>query len=157
MCRFWEDVICDAKREARSELSVSKGDWQRQGAAHSTELSSQEYNHNQVTRVHARDLSVEQFISQYEAPKVPVIIEGLLDDWPAKQAWEPGELLRRFAETRFKVGSDDEGYPVRMKLKHYLLYVTDERHGKDDSPLYVFDGTFAEDKYAPGLSQVSPC
>ena len=31
-----------------------------------------------------------------------------------------------------------------MKLKHYMTYVHSEEHAKaDDSPLYIFDGTFA--------------
>lgn len=43
-----------------------------------------------------------------------------------------------------QVGSDDDGYAVRMKLKHYLAYVTSPEHLRDDSPLYIFDGTFAD-------------
>ena len=43
-----------------------------------------------------------------------------------------------------QVGADDDGYAVRMKLKHYLEYVHSEEHAvADDSPLYIFDGTFA--------------
>ena len=43
-----------------------------------------------------------------------------------------------------QVGADDEGYAVRMKLKHYLEYVHSAEHARaDDSPLYIFDGTFA--------------
>ncbi len=44
-----------------------------------------------------------------------------------------------------QVGSDDDGYSVRMKLKHFLRYLGDASHAPaDDSPLYIFDGTFAE-------------
>ena len=43
-----------------------------------------------------------------------------------------------------QVGADDEGYAVRMKLRHYLEYVHSQEHARvDDSPLYIFDGTFA--------------
>ncbi len=34
---------------------------------------------------------------------------------------------------------------IRMKLRHFLQYL---RHNRDDSPLYIFDATFDEDKYA---------
>ena len=52
-------------------------------------------------------------------------------EWTAKCAW-------------LQVGADDEGYAVRMKLKHYMEYVHSEEHARaDDSPLYIFDGTFA--------------
>lgn len=57
-------------------------------------------------------------------------------------------------ERRMQVGADDEGYAVRMKLKHYLLYISDPVHSRDDSPMYIFDGTFAERKASKGLSQV---
>lgn len=109
-----------------------------------------------VPRVHASTLTAEQFICEYEIPRKPVIIEGLLDDWPAHRKWKPEALLQRFSDTHFKVGTDDEGYPVRMKLKHYLLYITDETHSQDDSPLYIFDGTFSDRKCAPELKQVCP-
>ena len=50
-------------------------------------------------------------------------------------------LLALYGEERFKVGEDDEGYSVRMKLKHYLRYMKDT---DDDSPMYIFDSSFVE-------------
>ncbi len=51
-----------------------------------------------------------------------------------------------------QVGSDDDGYAVRMHLRHYLRYAADPAHGAaDDSPLYIFDGTFAERSGSRGL------
>ena len=43
-----------------------------------------------------------------------------------------------------QVGSDDDGYAVRLKLKHFAHYLTSAVHSRDDSPLYIFDGTFAD-------------
>ena len=156
--RFFEQIVIEAKHEARSELSISRGDWTRQGAAaadltgtNCIESLDQEYI---VPRVHASQLTPEQFVTKYEKPKQPVIIEGLLEEWPARSAWLPAELLKRFPDTRFKVGSDDEGYPVRMKLKHYFMMVLHQQHSQDDSPLYIFDGNFADAKYASGLAKV---
>lgn len=158
LCRYAEKVIHDAKREARSELSISRGDWRRRRAAASDVTDPAVLDSipaaEHVPRVHANDLSAEQFVQQYEGPKKPVIIEGLLDGWPASTAWQPARLLQRFSDHRFKVGSDDDGYPVRMKLKHYLLYLLHPEHSLDDSPLYIFDGTFTEKKYAPELKKV---
>ena len=45
---------------------------------------------------------------------------------------------------KIKVGSDDSGYPVRLKLRHFFKYCRD--HYDDDSPLYVFESRFAERK-----------
>jgi hypothetical protein len=45
------------------------------------------------------------------------------------------------ARLLLQVGSDDDGYSVRMKLKHFLRYLSDPTHAPaDDSPLYIFDG-----------------
>ena len=54
------------------------------------------------------------------------------------------EAALRVFGALLQVGADDEGYAVRMKLKHYVTYAHSEEHAKaDDSPLYIFDGTFA--------------
>ena len=109
-----------------------------------------------IPRIHIDEISLEQFLNDYEAPKKPVIIQGLLDDWPAHDLWQPQKLLQRMPDAALKVGADDEGYPVRMKLKHYLMYVSDKDHGAlDDSPLYIFDGTFSDKKGSNSLSKVS--
>ena len=50
------------------------------------------------------------------------------------------------------MGSDDDGYAVRLRLRHYLRYAADPAHGaSDDSPLYIFDGTFAERRGSRGM------
>lgn len=51
-------------------------------------------------------MTVEQFVAQYEAPRVPVVLKGLTDAWPAQQEWTPEKLLEHFREHRFKVGVD---------------------------------------------------
>lgn len=44
-----------------------------------------------------------------------------------------------------QVGSDDDGDAVRLRLKHYVHYATHPDHAAaDDSPLYIFDGSFAD-------------
>ena len=50
-------------------------------------------------------------------------------------------LLAEHGQDRFKVGEDDDGYAVYVKLKHFVRYCLETQ---DDSPLYVFDSSFAE-------------
>ena len=52
----------------------------------------------------------------------------MLDTWPAAAdgpgRWDVPSLLQRFGGQRLKVGSDDEGYAVRLSLEHYCHYLT---------------------------------
>lgn len=50
------------------------------------------------------------------------------------------------------MGTDDDGRPVRMRMKDFWRYATDPAHGSvDDSPLYIFDSAFAARGRAAGL------
>lgn len=48
-----------------------------------------------------------------------MVITGCTENWPAKEKWTMEGLLRRYGEHKFKVGTDDDGYPVRMKFKYF--------------------------------------
>ena len=129
---------------------------------------------------------------------------GLLVHWAANSLL----CLKRLLEETYKiltftqVGSDDDGYAVRLKYKDFVRYsfhgptqsahrflsttsalrqvnfvvfndlqivlqktfvedkidsiylfryMHDADHGKDDSPLYIFDGSFAEKKGSRGM------
>ncbi|GAB4820044.1 hypothetical protein N2152v2_007090 [Parachlorella kessleri] len=140
----FEKKVRAAKRAARSELSVSRGEWTRHSFAQDPSLLSTKGLVDTLPRVHARDLSLAEFVEGFERPRRPVIIRGLCDGWPAAQQWTPERLLKRFGDHKFKIGSDDDGYAVRLKLKHIWRYFSHPQHGAvDDSPLYIFDGTFA--------------
>ena len=52
-----------------------------------------------------------------------------------------------------QVGADDDGYAVRLKLKHFLGYLDDPVHQQDDSPMYIFDGTFGDRETSKDMSQ----
>ena len=68
-------------------------------------------------------------------------------EWPAIHRWKFDALFTDsdLSERPLKCGEDDDGYTIRMKLRYFLEYL---QHNRDDSPLYIFDATFDEDKGA---------
>ena len=70
--------------------------------------------------------------------------------WSALDNWTLDNLKRDedLRHCRLKCGEDDDGHSVRLKVKHFLKYM---KYNKDDSPLYIFDSTFDDDKKAKKL------
>jgi histone arginine demethylase JMJD6 len=56
------------------------------------------------------------------------------------------QVCMSYLHCTWQVGSDDEGYPVRMRFDHFLHYCVIYPHHapSDDSPLYIFDGTYGD-------------
>lgn len=82
-----------------------------------------------------RGLSLEKFITEYEEPNWPVLLEGCLENWPASQKWTREYLLEVSAGKEFAVG------PVSMTLDKYFMYADNVQ---EERPLYLFDAKFAE-------------
>jgi histone arginine demethylase JMJD6 len=41
---------------------------------------------------------------------------------------------------------------VRLRFSWFLQYCCDPTHSRDDSPLYIFDGTFADRRGSSGMT-----
>ena len=94
-----------------------------------------------IDHIHCRELSPHRFVHQYEAPYIPCMIQGVTAQWPM-QHYSPQSLAQSpYASCLFKCGEDDDGYSIKMKLKHFLAYMAGQH---DDSPLYIFDSAFDE-------------
>jgi hypothetical protein len=142
-----------AKRAAREEISVSRGDWARAGLARRAELLTAAAP-DTIPRVDGRALSAAEFAARFEAPRRPVILTGLLEGWPAAAgAWAAPELARRFGRCRFKVGADVDGFSVRLRLADFLQYCRHPaRGGADNAPLCFFEGASASRRGAAALA-----
>jgi histone arginine demethylase JMJD6 len=70
--------------------------------------------------------------------------------WKAQESWTLEALEKNLMLNSrvFKCGEDDDGKNIKVKLKHFLKYT---RRNCDDSPLYIFDSAFDEDRYANQL------
>jgi len=101
-----------------------------------------------IPRVAAASLSVAQFAERFEAPHQPVIITGLVEQWPAASQWSFERLRERFGDAvEFHVS----GYA--MGLANFFDYCTTTT---DEQPLYLFDREFGGKRAAPVPSTASP-
>lgn len=85
--------------------------------------------------IRRRGISVEQFISDFEEPNKPVLLEGCMDDWVASEKWDRDYLVQLCGDAQFAAG------PVDMKLEDYFRYADQV---KEERPLYLFDPKFGE-------------
>ncbi len=72
--------------------------------------------------------------------------------WPALERWKLDNLQNdpELRERPLKCGEDDDEHSIRIKLKHFMKYL---HNNIDDSPLYIFEGSFDEDRLAKSLLQ----
>jgi hypothetical protein len=86
-----------------------------------------------IERVRAEDLSVEQFRERFEARNRPVVIEGASAGWRATQQWSVESLVAAFADQPMHARGID------MPAGEFVRYMQTTR---DEFPLYVFDKEF---------------
>uniref|UniRef100_A0A8R1DZ87 JmjC domain-containing protein n=1 Tax=Caenorhabditis japonica TaxID=281687 RepID=A0A8R1DZ87_CAEJA len=133
-----------AKGKARPELK--KFGWDTLGCADEFDLPPLKDN---IQRVDGRTISVDEFRRDFERPRIPVILTGLTENWPAEDKWTLARLSKKYRNQNFKCGEDDDGNSVKMKMKYYHDYML---NNIDDSPLYIFDSSFAERRKTKKLS-----
>eukprot|EP01051_Picozoa_sp_SAG22_P017461 SAG22_NODE_2699_length_2303_cov_1.417423_1_plen_513_part_10 len=132
--RASQKQIRRAKRRVRSELRLKE--WDKYKYKRQLRLPPALEN---IETVHCRRLPTDQFIARFEAAQLPCLIEGLCD--AVAELWQPERLCSEFEQCKFKVGADDRGRPVRLRLKHFAQYLRTDA-ASDDSPLYLFDPHF---------------
>jgi len=132
-------VIQEAKAKARPELKGEEG-WCRL-RYHETFDQLKNNIPNEIERISFKKISQLEFINKYEKTRVPVILTDCTNHWQAMHKWTLPRLAKKYRNQKFRVGEDNDGYSVKMKMKYYVEYL---RTQKDDSPLYIFDGTYGE-------------
>ena len=112
--------------------------------------------HQNIPRVSAASLSVEDFSRRFEAASQPVILTDVMESWPARSGWSFAQLRDRFGNrAQFHVGGH------AMGLADFFDYCESTR---DEQPLYLFDKRFGETSAsadastgaAPGMTASTP-
>jgi hypothetical protein len=49
---------------------------------------------------------VAEFVRRFERPRLPVVVTGLCEEWPAAERWAVDRLLERFGDHKFKARVD---------------------------------------------------
>ncbi|KAL7538946.1 hypothetical protein ACHAXR_008901 [Thalassiosira sp. AJA248-18] len=101
-------------------------------------------------------------------PRVPTVLTGLLEDWPAFSnpgtTWSAEDLAARTAATTTRVSLD--GGPSfarnsmcqgRVTLDEYRLYCESGEASKDAVPLYVFDPDIMRSAFASDEFSIPEC
>mmetsp|Transcript_16680 Transcript_16680/g.38503 ORF Transcript_16680/g.38503 Transcript_16680/m.38503 type:complete len:432 (-) Transcript_16680:306-1601(-) len=173
----WKSELHNAKLGHRPRL---KGNWERDGMFGSfpdfvdriskednyksfyvDDETAEKWRNRQIPALlDAQTLKKEDF-HQREIECTPSIIRNIpagYDDgkfvgaWGAQENWQFKALHSdtSLQERKFKCGEDDDEKNIKVKLRHFLSYTEENR---DDSPLYVFDSSFPDDKHAGRLLQ----
>jgi hypothetical protein len=86
-------------------------------------------------------LSKAEFVQEYEGPNCPVILQGLMEGWPAMRTWSMDHLVRVVGpDHRFRAEAVD------LHLPAYRSYAA---VCQEESPLYLFDKHFAQGPDSP--------
>lgn len=79
------NIINECRKRCRGDLALH--DWTKQGYAWSTVATQFPTPTGHIAREHCNRLTKEEFVERYEKHAVPVLIDGIVDQWPAKTRW----------------------------------------------------------------------
>ncbi|MFS7955486.1 putative transcription factor & chromatin remodeling &Metalloenzymes JmjC family [Helianthus anomalus] len=66
--------------------------------------------------VRRKGIYVDEFVSGFETPNKPILLEGCFDKWLALKKWDRDYLVEVCGDNRFAVG------PAQMTLTDYFVY-----------------------------------
>jgi hypothetical protein len=80
-----------------------------------------------------KNLSAEEFRARYAIPGVPVVLEGLADDWPARRLWTLEFFKQNYGAVETTVyTSGRKTTPRNMSLSAYLEYMESTQDAAPD-------------------------
>ncbi len=99
---------------------------------------------NNVSWEHVSNLDTQSFLSKYEHPNIPVIIEDATKSWPALHKWTSDDyLIQKTMGSSYRATSGSAPYPAQFTMKSYFQYCKSTAARLVEAPLYLFDRSFA--------------
>ena len=113
--------------------------WLRPPSVHNnTPRKNSRLNRNAVPRVQAKDMSCQEFVTNYENPNQPVVISGAAKTWKAFRDWQDPAYLREHTAGRtFRATSGMAPLPANFTLEAFQTYCP--KPNLEEAPLYLFD------------------
>ncbi len=139
-------IINKTKRSCRSELQLSH--WsRREYALVDFWPSKAALSYDKLERINANTCSVKEFRKRIEKKNVPCVVLNAMLQWPAMERWTLDKLAFDYRNERFKVGEDDDEKNVYISMRYFMDYAVNSQDVQlDDSPLYIFDSSYADRK-----------
>jgi hypothetical protein len=97
------------------------------------------YKNDDIPRRKASELSVEDFVKEFELPNRPLLISGAISDWPASKKWNPEYLSRTCGQRTFRATSATAPVAANFTMQQYFDYAAQT---KEEAALYLFDRDF---------------
>nr|VFK09550.1 MAG: Cupin-like domain-containing protein [Candidatus Kentron sp. LPFa]VFK25582.1 MAG: Cupin-like domain-containing protein [Candidatus Kentron sp. LPFa] len=74
----------------------------------------------EIRRVDGRDLAFEDFLRDFLIPREPVVIENLIDDWPALSKWNMDYLKTHYGRVFIQYFKSRDDRNKRMRIRNFL-------------------------------------
>jgi mannose-6-phosphate isomerase-like protein (cupin superfamily) len=147
------------ERQANAGASgEGDGGWSRGDKGLGDQLLFAGYDGCGIDRWHYAELGQQRFMDEYVEQGKPVILLGLLDDWPAWTAWRREVILARHGQRRVKLMRSDDIVRSRVHQGQFegeMWWAPLEQY-IDGNPCHAEHARCGNATHAAGAGEVDP-
>lgn len=97
--------------------------------------------HSDIDVVSSNNLSIEDFILNYEVPNIPVVIKDAVSNWTSFDKWTNDYLSKNCGNFLFRATSGAAPLGAQFTMQDYLQYCNS---CCEEAPLYLFERDFSK-------------
>jgi len=94
---------------------------------------------NDIPKLDVNDLSLGDFVKEFECKNRPVVLRGAVSKWPAFSKWSSSYLSLVGKGSKFRATSATAPLAATFTLEEYFNYANQAR---EEAPLYLFERDF---------------